>query len=114
VDNKPNEITFHDFYNCIDAYVFPPNKERWDACPNCGLKPKIWIYDNGRHTACGCWANRYEHFSIRAESIMSVYTRNGGETTEYNENELFNNWNHWCKTKEIKYNPSDKENDMKW
>ena len=48
------EYRFKHSYNLIDDYVFPDNIEEWDDCPYCKAKPKIWEYNNGRHTGCKC------------------------------------------------------------
>jgi hypothetical protein len=100
---KPKILTgypVHTWINCIDAYEDPPAEQQWDNCPCCGLRPKVWTFDNGRSTACGCWDNTYKHHSIMAESIMSVYKRTG-RTQEYDSDGLRKNWNHWCKTGKI-------------
>lgn len=88
-------------YKCIDAYVKVKHPQKWKLCPNCGLIPKIWQFDNGRSTACGCGKNQYNHFSIHAESVMSVYTRNNSNMAEYDSDKLRKNWNHWVETGEI-------------
>ncbi|NCC55953.1 MAG: hypothetical protein EOM11_10850 [Erysipelotrichia bacterium] len=93
-------------YNAIDDYVEVDNPDEWLECPECGAKPIIWEYDNGRSTACKCGKNIYDHFSIYAESIMSFITRNNGSVVGYDGNALRDNWNHWCKTKEIIFVPS--------
>ena len=62
-------------YQCNDFYVPVENANEWLPCPECGLKPLVWIFDNGHYTACGCGENDYEHFSIRAESICSYLDR---------------------------------------
>lgn len=87
-------------YKCISAYKIPQDVYYWFDCPNCGLKPLTWEFNNGRSTACGCGENEYRHFSIWAESIMSYVKRHGGSCLEYNSEELKNNWNHWVKTGE--------------
>lgn len=103
----------HKYYNCIDDYILPDGV--WEDCPKCGLKPKVWVFDNGRLTACGCWNTMYDHLSIHAESIMSVYKRtNGKNMTEYDSDELRRNWNHWCKTWQVLFTPASKRNDGKW
>lgn len=90
----------HSSHNCIDSFTDPAGD--WSECPCCGLKPKAWIFDNGRYTACGCWKSKYEHFSIKAESIMSVHNRTDGKAmNEYDRDALRKNWNHWCATGEI-------------
>jgi len=89
----------HTDYFCIDAYETPENVDDWMNCPCCGLKPKVWVFDNGCYTACGCWNSRYDHFSVHAESIMSVYRRtNGQKMSEYNPDQLRLNWNEYCST----------------
>jgi len=94
------------FYMCIDdTYKIPNSKDEWLPCPNCGEKPVVWEYDNGRFTACGCGESVYDHFSIRAESVMSVYTRCDGNTSEYDCDGLRKNWNHWVKTGEKLFDP---------
>ena len=88
----------HSDYFCIDAYIDAPEYQQWESCPCCGLRPKIWVFDNGRQTACGCWKDEYDHFSVKSESIMSVHTRCDGNLTEYNRNQLRLNWNEYCAT----------------
>ena len=87
-------------YKAISAYRIPKDVEKWRNCPNCGLIPLIWEFDNGRSTGCGCGENRYNHFSIWAESIMSHIKRNNGSVLEYDLDELRKNWNHWVETGE--------------
>lgn len=87
-------------YKCISAYQIPDKIEEWLPCPNCGLKPLVWEFDNGRSTGCGCGENEYNHFSINSESIMSWINRHGGSAMEYNTDKLKENWNHWVKTGE--------------
>ncbi len=94
-----NGFKVHDWHYCIPSYKEPLGE--WDACPCCGLAPKVWVFDNGRFTACGCWNSKYSHFSIGAESIMRVLTRTGG-FTEYSDDDHRINWNQWCKTGEMK------------
>lgn len=93
-------------YLATSSYKELNNEEskEWYACPNCGLKPLVWISNNGRKTACGCGNNIYDHFSIEAESIMSIANRNNGNIVHYDINELRDNWNHWVKTGEYLFN----------
>ena len=88
----------HNWINAIDDFKYPSKgKGKWKACPRCDLKPKIWIYDNGRTTACGCWNSIYDHFSVEAESIMSVHRRTEGKRMDkYDTDELRKNWNKYC------------------
>ena len=103
----------HNYYHCIDTYRDPEGD--WDECPCCGLRPKVWEFDNGRSTACGCWTNRYLHFSIHAESIMSIHKRTGGKgMNEYDGDELRENWNHWCRTGVVLFEHAAKRSDGRW
>lgn len=96
-------------YKCIDVYKKPENPMEWLPCPRCGLRPLVWEFDNGRFTACGCGTDRYSHWSVRAESIMSVIKRsdNGKSAEVYDIDELKNNWNHWVRTGEIPFTPGN-------
>jgi hypothetical protein len=82
-------------YKCISAYKIPVNPSKWLNCPNCGLKPLIWEFNNGSSTGCGCGENEYNHFSIWTESIMSYISRHGGSALNYDSDKLRKNWNHW-------------------
>lgn len=96
-------------YKCIDAYKKPENPLEWLPCPRCGLRPLVWEFDNGRATACGCGTDCYSHWSVQAESIMSVIKRsdNGKSAEAYDIDELKNNWNHWVRTGEILFTPGN-------
>lgn len=92
-------------YDLTDDYIFPEDVEEWLPCPHCLLRPKVWVFDNGRSTGCGCGNNKYDHFSIRAESVVSVYTRDGS-TRKYRINDLKKNWNYWVKTGKLLFIPT--------
>lgn len=66
-------------------------------------------FDNRRATACGCGTDCYSHWSVQAESIMSVIKRsdNGKSAEAYDIDELKNNWNHWVRTGEILFTPGN-------
>lgn len=51
----------------------------------------------------------YSHWSVQAESIMSVIKRsdNGKSAEAYDIDELKNNWNHWVRTGEILFTPGN-------
>lgn len=104
----------HSGYFCIDAYKDVPEDEHWEKCPCCHLKPKVWEFDNGRSTACGCWKNMYDHFSVRAESIMSVLIRCDGDLREYNSDQLRVNWNKYCANMVNTCNHADLRFEGKW
>ena len=101
----------HSYHFCIDAYVDVEGD--WSNCPVCGLQPKVWTFDNGRSTACGCWETKYNHFSINAESVCSVLKRTGGFVDYYSE-DLRHNWNHWCATGEVLFEHASKRTDGRW
>lgn len=107
----------HKWYECkLDFYKLPDDIEKWSTCPFCGLKPKIWVFDNGRYTACGChvgddYPGRYNHFHIRAESIFSYHNRNK-TLRGYKTSHLRRNWNMWCNTGVIKFD--DKSYINRW
>lgn len=96
--NVNHGYTVHSDHFCIDAYVEPVDADQWSSCPCCNLKPRVWCFNNGRSTACGCWENRYDHFSVNAESIMSVHIRCNGNLSEYSSDQLRLNWNEYCAT----------------
>lgn len=95
--NHGYQVNIHQ-HECTGAYSFPDDIENWLPCPHCHLKPKVWTFNNGRSTACGCGNSIYDHFSVYAESIMSVHIRCNGSTKEYDVNELRKNWNDYCMT----------------
>lgn len=117
MSKKHNYIDSDDWkYYAITAYKKVDDPDNWEICPNCNLLPKIWIFDNGRSTACGCGESNYRHFSIHAESIASSmkHSYNGQSLADYNCDELRNNWNHWCKTGKILFEHANKRTDGKW
>lgn len=102
-------------YKAISAFKEVENPEEWFECPNCKLKPLVWEFNNGRHTACGCGKGQYDHFSVRAESVMSVISRSqtGKSAMEYDVHELRDNWNHWVVTGEVIFGKEEIKNG-KW
>jgi len=103
-------------YKAIGAYKDVSSPDEWQECPNCGLKPLVWEFNNGRSTACGCGKNEYDHFSIRAESVLSVakHSDNGQSVIDYHINDLRDNWNHWVNTGEEKFLHASKRTDGRW
>ena len=101
----------------FDFYHYPDNLDKWLECPFCNQKPQVWVFDNGKQTACGCLLeeyNKYKHFAIFAESINSVLTRTG-KSGEYDSDELRKNWNHFCTTGEVLFErPIGGREDGKW
>ena len=84
------------FYDCIDAYKEPKNVDDWLACPKCKLKPRVWSYDNGEETACGCHENKYNHFSVSADETITQVLRRTGGFTEYDDDAHRRKWNKYC------------------
>jgi len=115
MSNYTNGIRYK--YLAITAYKEVEDPEKWEDCPNCGLKPIVWEFDNGLSTACGCGRNKYDHFSIHAESVMSVvaHSRSGKSSEDYNPDQLMNNWNLWVKTGIIPFEkPKGGREDGRW
>jgi len=103
----------HCFYNCIDAYK--ETETPWTKCPCCGLHPRVWIFDNGRSTSCGCWQDTYNIFSVYAESVMSVHERTDGKNMLlYDPDGLRNNWEHWCETGVLLFEREGRRADGRW
>ena len=98
---KVNDYEPHNYHYTIDSYEFPDDKSEWRNCPKCGLKPKVWVWDNGRKTACGCWESKYDAFEIRAKSIGD-HLREHGDLCNYDNDKLKKNWNEWVDQYESK------------
>jgi hypothetical protein len=80
----------------------------------CEKTPKIWEFDNGRYTACGCWESKYDHWFVAAESIVSVLKREGN-ALNYDSDALRKNWNHYNLTGEILFDkPIGGRSDGRW
>lgn len=101
-------------YKAIDAYKEVSNPDEWLNCPKCNLKPLVWMFDNGRSTACGCGASIYDHPSVYAESIMSHMKHNNGSCLTYDIHELQKNWNHWVQTGEYLFPHHSQRTDNRW
>ena len=89
-----NNYDTHTYYNCIDSYTLTSNDEEWLPCPKCKLIPKIWEFNNGRYTACGCWNTTYNRFKITAPTIFENFE-------DYDWDKLRKNWNNYCLTGKI-------------
>lgn len=114
-DQKVNHgYIVHSIHHCIGAFKTPENLDEWSNCPCCNLKPKVWLYDNGMQTACGCFNSMYDHFAVHTESVMSVYRRCDGNLSEYNRDNLRLNWNEYCATMVNPCNHSDLRDEGKW
>ena len=79
----------------FDFYKEPKDKDDWLVCPECGLTPRIWEFDNGRHAHCVCGDSQYKHkHEVSATPIMEYVKKTGG-FTGYKKEELKNNWNNY-------------------
>jgi len=78
-------------------YKTPDDIYEWLACPKCSMKPRVWSFDNGRYTSCGCRNNSYDGFTIEAKSIGQVVSESGGSAIGYDPHELRENWNEYCR-----------------
>lgn len=96
-----NSYTPHSYHYCTDSYKEPDSKEEWLPCPKCKLTPKVWVFDNGEHSACGCWESKYEHFDVQAdETIGQVVSRTGG-FVEYDADAHRRKWNAYCQAASV-------------
>lgn len=108
-----NGYNVNSFINCIDSYKRVDESKVWSKCPCCGLKPKIWTFNNGRKTACGCWNSMYDLFSVRAESILS-YEKSHDSLEFYDFDLLRKNWNEYCATMINPCSQDDLTKEGKW
>lgn len=99
---KVNNYPVKASHVCISAYkpicelILLNDESKWLKCPRCGLKPRVWLFNNGETTACGCGNNEYDHFSVKVESIMSHITRNNGCALHYDSYAIRSAWNLYC------------------
>lgn len=96
-----NNYPAHGDYYCIDAYKPVEKPEEWDNCPRCKLKPKVWVFDNGEHTACGCWESKYDHFDVTVENTIGKNVRDTGGFLGYDPDTHRQNWNSYCRSYEV-------------
>lgn len=80
-------------------FLYPIDSEEWLPCPKCGEHPKIWTFDNGKFTKCNCYNGEYNHFSIRAESICSYFSRMKTLKGFDESSDLKKFWNLYCEGK---------------
>ena len=98
--------TFTDRYDLIDAYLileevynsFPdiePKPEEYNNCPRCGLKPRLWVFDNGKSAGCGCQP-KYSGQYPEAIDINSYYRKFGTlKGYDINKEDLLKSWNYY-------------------
>jgi hypothetical protein len=83
-------------YHTIDAYKPVPDNEDWRSCPKCGVRPRAWVFNNGRTAKCLC-SGKYDPAPARAESIHSHVNRTGS-AAGYNFDALRIAWNQHVET----------------
>jgi hypothetical protein len=80
-------------YHVISAYVpitdWFTSDQDWMKCSRCNVKPRVWIFDNGRFAKCLC-AHKYGKAQAEAISINE-----GTRNNSYDHDELRKNWNHY-------------------
>lgn len=82
----------------FNFYKKPEDEGGWLECPECGLKPRVWVFDNGRSAHCVCGENSYNHkYEVKAKPIMDFVRKTGG-FSGYDSDELRKNWNNLVKT----------------
>ena len=86
-------------YNVPDFYEEVENNDNWLACKECGEKPRVWAFNNGRHARC-CCGEMYSADKARAESVMSYHKRNPDDMSGYGHDDLRKAWNKWIETGE--------------
>ena len=83
-------------YAVISAYTDEGVDDTWLQCPQCGERPRTWVFDNGRYAKC-CCADMYGPAQATAEDIMSVYNRCNGDVSSYCCDDLRLAWNKYIK-----------------
>ena len=65
--------------------------EEWLNCPNCGIKPFVWEFDNGRFAECDC-GEQYKRESASAIAVLTYYKEHN-TMIGFPGDELRVNWN---------------------
>jgi hypothetical protein len=82
-------------YMSFDFYEIPEEPEKWNPCPECGLRPKIYEFDNGRFAHCICGESRYKHKHEVSAKPIGDYVRETGGFSGFDRDELRRNWNNY-------------------
>jgi hypothetical protein len=82
----------------IEAFKVLDDDTEWLKCNDCGVKPRIWVYDNGSHASCVC-KSKYDASPANSESIMSVLKRTMN-IADYSRDNLRLAWNKYVETGE--------------
>lgn len=67
-------------------------EDEFNACPICDNKPRLWIFDNGEFAKCGC-NKQYDKASASGMTIWEYHKLHNGDMTNWNHNDLRDNWN---------------------
>lgn len=70
--------------------TFKPDE--WLECPHCKEKPRLWIFDNGEYAKCKC-QDTYDKAAASGISIWDYHKKHNGDMTEWNHDDLRDNWN---------------------
>ena len=87
--------TLEELYDIPFPIMTEWHSDKWENCPNCDAKPKVWEFNNGRYAACKC-NSRYDKKDISATSIGDHIIKNNGSAAGYQQLELRDNWNQHC------------------
>lgn len=74
------------FYKSLEDLREKP--EDWNTCQLCETKPRLWIFDNGRHARCEC-----KDSAVQAISIWQYHEMHNGDMTNYDNSPLRDAWN---------------------
>ena len=69
------------------------DREYWDDCPDCNIKPFVWEFDNGRYAKCNCMEEYKDRTYISATNVRECYNNEGVCIKDYVIPELRDNWN---------------------
>jgi hypothetical protein len=83
-------------YSSFDFYKEPEDKDKWLKCPECGLTPRIWVFDNGRFAHCVCGDRYNKKHQVKARPVMYYLKKTGG-FKGYDSDELRKKWNRYIK-----------------
>lgn len=85
----------------FDFYEIPENQDEWLPCPECGEKPRVWVFDHSRSAHCVCGVDRYHHKHTVKATPIAYYIETTGGFTGYDSDELRKNWNNYVKNLEL-------------
>lgn len=86
--NKLKELKWS--MSCGEWFEPLKSVKGWKKCKQCGMFPRVWIFDNGSYAKCHCF-DLYDG-GVQSESINSIYKRTGS-ASEYSRDNLRSAWN---------------------